>query len=123
MIEKTSTVEQYLASFPKDVRAILQNIRQTIRKVVPAETAEVISYGIPTFKLNGTYVVYYAGFKDHVSIYPVIHNDSALQQEIEPYKAGRGTLHFPLSKPIPYELIEKVAESLLKDNLERTSKS
>lgn len=116
------TIDEYINSFPKEVGEILQTLRQVIKEEVPEGTVEVISYGIPTFKLNGKYVMYFAGFKKHISIYPILHTDEKLRKEIEPYIKGRGTLQFKLDKPLPLPLIRKVVKALLKENLERTSK-
>src|SRR5688500_11117882 len=112
---KVKTIDEYVKSFPDDVRHILQKIRSIIAHEMP--TAEqTISYGIPTFKIDGKYVIYFAGWKKHVSVYPIPTGDRAFQKEIAPYVAGRGTLKFSLDKPIPYELISKVAKhSLLLD--------
>ncbi len=115
-----TTIDEYIKSFPKEVGEILQALRKVIRDEVPADAVETISYGIPTFKLNGKYVVYFAGFKKHISIYPILHTDTELQKEIEPYIKGRGTLQFRLDKPLPIQLIRKVVELLVKENQKRT---
>ena len=107
-------VDAYIQSFPEETREILQKIRQTIREVAPG-TEETISYGIPTFKLNGKYVVYFAGFKDHVSVYPISAADAARIKGVAPYLSGKGTAKFPLNKPIPYELIEQLAALKMHD--------
>jgi uncharacterized protein YdhG (YjbR/CyaY superfamily) len=82
-------------------------------------TEERISYGIPTFTLDGRYVVYFSGWKEHVSVYPIPDADPALAQAIKPYMAGKGTLKFALGKPIPIELIQRVAARLLEQRLAR----
>lgn len=117
-----TTIDEYINSFPKEVGDILQTLRKLIRKEVPDGAVETISYGIPTFKLNGKYVVYFAGFKKHISIYPILHTDEKLRKEIEPYIKGRGTLQFQLDKPLPVSLIRKVVKCLVKENLERVKK-
>jgi uncharacterized protein YdhG (YjbR/CyaY superfamily) len=119
MEAKVTTMDKYISSFPEDHQVILNKIRETIKKTIPDAT-ETISYGIPTFKLNDKYVVYFAGYKHHVSVYPIPRSDASLQAEIEPFEAGKGTLQFPTTKPIPYELIERVTRALLQDNLKRT---
>jgi uncharacterized protein YdhG (YjbR/CyaY superfamily) len=117
-----TTIDEYINSFPKDVKKLLQNLRKVIREEVPKETVETISYGIPTFKLNGKYVVYFAGFKRHISIYPILHTDDKLKKALEPYIKGKGTLQFPLNDPLPLPLIRKVVKILVKENRERSKK-
>lgn len=117
-----NSIDEYINSFPKDVQNILQILRQEIKKEVPEETVETISYGIPTFKLNGKYVVYFAGFKKHISIYPILHAEGEIVKEIEPYIKGRGTLQFQLDKPLPLPLIRKVVKILVKENQGRNGK-
>lgn len=85
-------------------------MRQTIRGVLP-EAEETISYAIPTFKLGGRPVVYFAGYKGHVSVYPIPH-DAPLEERMAPYRAGKGTLRFGLGTPLPTELIEAVVRAL-----------
>lgn len=111
MAVKFASVDEYIGSFPADVQAVLEQIRQRIRGALPA-AQETIRYDIPTFQINGRNVVHFAGWKQHVSVYPVPAGDLALQQQIEPYLAGKGTLKFPLDQPIPYDLIERVAALL-----------
>jgi uncharacterized protein YdhG (YjbR/CyaY superfamily) len=107
MAPKFETVDQYIASFPPDVQTTLQAVRGAMRKAAPG-TEEAISYGIPTFTLDGRYLIYFAGWKRHVSIYPIPEGDKALQRDLEPYKAAKGTLRFPLDKPMPLDLIERL---------------
>ncbi|MBL1073756.1 DUF1801 domain-containing protein [Nocardia sp. 2] len=108
---EVTTVDDYLAGFPDDVRAVLERIRATLHAAVPDGT-EDISYQIPTIRVDGRAVVYLAGWKQHVSVYPVPAGDAAFEEAIAPYRAGRGTLKFPLHKPIPYELIGRMAALL-----------
>jgi uncharacterized protein YdhG (YjbR/CyaY superfamily) len=104
---KFTTVDEYIASFPPETRAVLEKVRRTMRSAAPG-TEETISYGIPTFTLDGRYLIYFAGWKRHVSIYPTPRGDEALQRDIAPYVAEKATLRFPFDKPIPYDLIERV---------------
>ena len=108
---KFETVESYLGSFPDEVQPILEQVRTTIRSAVPAGE-ETISYDIPTVKVDGKPVVYFAGWKHHVSVYPIPEVDEALERELAPFRAAKGTLKFPLDRPIPYELIGKAAAQL-----------
>ena len=103
-----ATVDEYIGSFPDDVRVILEEIRRRIRAAVP-EAAETISYQIPTFTLDGSAFVYFAGWKHHVAVYPIPSGDEAFEGELAPYRAAKGTLKFPLKQPIPFDLIERVA--------------
>lgn len=103
-----ATVDEYIGSFPDDVRIILEEIRRRIRAAVP-EAAETISYQIPTFTLDGSAFVYFAGWKHHVAVYPIPSGDEAFEGELAPYRAAKGTLKFPLKQPIPFDLIERVA--------------
>ena len=111
MPEKLATVDDYIGSYPEEVRIILTAVRRTIHAVIPA-AEETISYQIPTFVLDGKHLVYFAGWQHHLSIYPVP-ADAALAAELAPYRVGRGTLKFPLTAPIPYELIARVVTVLV----------
>jgi uncharacterized protein YdhG (YjbR/CyaY superfamily) len=113
------SVDEYIATHPEDVQAILQRVRSTIRKAVPG-AEEVISYQIPTFKLHGAYVVYFAGWKQHYSLYPATdHLVAAFKDDLVPYKVDKGTIRFPLSQPVPVQLIERIAKFLAKEASER----
>jgi uncharacterized protein YdhG (YjbR/CyaY superfamily) len=109
--EHFNSVEEYIASFPTGMQDILQEIRRRCHSAVP-DAGEVISYGIPTITLDGKYVVYFAGWAHHISVYPLPSGDVDFQAEIAPYRAAKGTLKFPLNKPMPYGLIEKTAALL-----------
>jgi uncharacterized protein YdhG (YjbR/CyaY superfamily) len=113
-----ATVDEYIASFPPEVQRTLEDVRAAIRAVVPG-TEERISYGIPTFSLNGRYVVYFSGWKRHVSVYPIPDADPGLARAIKPFMAGKGTLKFALDEPIPIELIQRVSKRLLDQRLAR----
>jgi uncharacterized protein YdhG (YjbR/CyaY superfamily) len=106
------SVDEYIASFPADVQAVLEQVRGTIHGVV-AGAGEKISYQIPTITLDGKSLVHFSGWKKHISLYPVPAVSDELAAEIQPYLAGKGTLKFPLAKPIPYELIGRLAEAFV----------
>jgi uncharacterized protein YdhG (YjbR/CyaY superfamily) len=109
------SVDEYIATFPEDVQVILQRVRHTIRKAVPGAD-EVISYQIPAYKLRGARVIYFAGWKEHFSLYPA--TDllvKAFKEEIAPYKVSKGTIRFPLSKPVPVKLIERLVKFRAKE--------
>jgi len=103
-----SGIDEYIASFPADVQAVLQEIRRRIRAAVPG-AAETISYRIPAITLNGRRLIYFAAWRHHISVYPVPAGDAAFRQDIGPYLHGKGTVRFPLSQPVPYHLIEQMA--------------
>jgi uncharacterized protein YdhG (YjbR/CyaY superfamily) len=110
--QKFSSVDDYIASFPPDVRDKLQAVREAMRRGAPG-TDEAISYGIPTFKQAGRYVIYFAGWREHISVYPIPELDDALAEEVRPHQSGKGTLKFRLDEPIPYDLIERLAARAL----------
>ena len=111
-------IDAYIAGFPVDVQEVLRQVRSTIRRAAP-DAEETISYAIPTFKLAGKYLVYFAGHRHHVGVYPVPAGDAELAAEMAPYQSGKGTLKFPLDRPIPFDLITKVVKFRAKENLER----
>jgi len=113
------SVDEYIATQPEDVQAILQRVRSAIRKAVPG-AEEVISYQIPAYKLHGGPVLYFAGWKQHFSLYPVTdHVVEAFQADLAPYKVGKGTIRFPLSQPVPVKLIERIVKFRAKEAAER----
>jgi uncharacterized protein YdhG (YjbR/CyaY superfamily) len=111
-------IDEYIAGFSTDVQEILQKIRRTIRNEAP-DAQETISYGIPTFTLNGKYLIYFAAYKKHIALYPVPLGDAKFNEEVSVYQTGKGTLQFPLDKPIPFDLIGKIVKASLKTNLAR----
>ncbi len=113
-------IDEYIAGFPKDVQVILQRVRSTIRKSAP-EAQETIKYRMPTFTLNGN-LVYFAGFKNHVGFYPIPTGISQFSKELSVYKQGRGSVQFPLDKPMPYGLIARIVKFRVKENLAKAKK-
>ena len=106
---KTTTVAAYIAKMPPAARRALKQLRTAIKAAAPGIT-ERISYRIPTFELDGRYLLYIAAFKEHVSVYPVTSGMLARYgKAIAPYRAGKGTLRFPLDAPIPTDLVAKLA--------------
>src|SRR6476661_9644183 len=97
-----TSIDEYISSFPDNVQEILQEMRQTIHRAAP-EAEEAISYQIPTFKLNGN-LVHFAAFKNHIGFYPTSSGIRAFKQELSEYKGGKGSVQFPIEKPMPYEL-------------------
>jgi len=109
------TIDEYIAGFPEDVQEILQKIRQTIREVVPA-AEETIKYQMPTFTLKGN-LVYFAAFKNHIGFYPIPTGIEQFKDELAVYKQGKGSVQFPLDKPIPYDLIRRIVAFRVQENL------
>lgn len=101
--------------YPKDVQNILKKMRQVIRESAP-KAEEEISYRIPTFRLNGN-LVHFAAFKDHISFFPTSSARVAFRKELSKYKGGRGTIQFPIDKPIPYGLVRKIVKFRVRESL------
>lgn len=113
-------IDEYIAGFPDDVQEKLNKIRMTIRKAVPA-AEETISYKIPTFNLKGKYLIYFAAYKKHIALYPAPIGNAEFNEEIAPYESGKGTLQFPLGKPIPFHLIRKIVKYRAKENVAKAA--
>jgi uncharacterized protein YdhG (YjbR/CyaY superfamily) len=110
-------IDEYIAGFPSDVQRILKKIRATIRKVVPG-AKEKISYQMPAFTLNGN-LVYFAAFKKHIGFYPMTTAVKKFRKELAGYAGAKGSVRFPLDKPIPYDLIARIVRFRAKENLAR----
>lgn len=110
-------IDEYIASYPEDVQEILGKIRATIRKAAP-DAGEKISYGMPTFTLKGN-LVHFAAFKKHIGFYPIPSGIEEFKDELSVYKQGKGSVQFPLDEPIPYELISRIVEFRVKENLKK----
>ena len=118
---KTSPVDSYIKRFPEGTIEKLKTIRSIAQDIVPG-AEEVISYGVPTVKLKGKYVVYYAGYKTHIGLYPAPVDHPDFKEDLKPFKSGRATLKFPLDKKLPLQLIKRVIKHLLKENQKRSLK-
>jgi len=110
-------IDEYIAGFPHDVQEILEKIRMTIRKAAPA-AEETIKYQVPTFTLKGN-LVHFAAYKNHIGFYPAPTGIEKFKNELSIYGSGKGTLRFPLDKPIPFGLIGKIVKFRVKETLER----
>ena len=115
------TIDEYIADSPADVQEILEKIRTTIKKAAP-DAEETIRYKMPTFNLKGHYLVYFAAYKKHIGFYPAPIGNAAFKEELSAYESGKGTLQFPLDKPIPFDLITRVVKFRVKENLARAAK-
>lgn len=112
-----TTIDDYIAGFPKDVQVILEDLRATIRKAAP-EAEETINYQIPTFTLNGN-LVHFAAYKNHIGFYPTPSGIAAFKKELSAYEGAKGSVQFPIDKPLPLRLITKIVKFRVKENLER----
>ena len=117
-MKQFSTIDEYIKTFPTNTQSILEKMRQTIKESAP-EAVEAISYQMPTFKLNGKNLVHFAAFKNHIGFYPIPSGIEAFKKELSPYKQGKGSVQFPLDKPIPYDLVEKIVKYRVKENRSR----
>jgi uncharacterized protein YdhG (YjbR/CyaY superfamily) len=113
------TIDGYIARFPENIQVILQKVRQTIREAAP-EAKEVISYQMPAFHQKGN-LVYYAAWKEHIGLYPPISGDEQLEKDVAAYAGPKGNLQFPLDQPIPYELITRIVQHRVKQNLAKAA--
>ena len=114
---KPNTIDDYIASFPKEIQRELELIRKTIKHAAP-DAEEAISYGMPSFKLHGN-LVYFAAFKNHIGLYALPKSNEAFKQELSIYKTGKGSIQFPLDKPMPVDLITKIVRFRVQENLEK----
>lgn len=105
----TQTVDGYFGGFPPDVEALLHRVRDTIRSVAP-DAEEAVKYDMALFRYAGTYL-YVAGWKKHIGMYPIYPAEPELEAEIAPYRAKKDTVQFKYAKPMPYELIARIAEA------------
>jgi uncharacterized protein YdhG (YjbR/CyaY superfamily) len=118
MSAKAKNIDEYLEGFPALTKKMLQQVRATVKKTAP-RAEEVISYSIPACKLNNRILIFFAGWKDHISMYPVPRANQTLQKEISRYQTGKGTLQFPLDKPLPVKFISKIVKLRMKENSEK----
>ena len=118
---KVENIDDYISDFPGETQKYLNEIRELIRKLAP-DSVESISYAIPTFSLNGKYLVYFAGFKNHIGLYPTPVGMEAFKEELLNYKTGKGSVQFPLNKPLPIALITKIVKYQIEQNEIKTKK-
>jgi uncharacterized protein YdhG (YjbR/CyaY superfamily) len=111
---KPKDVDSYIASFPRAVQALLKRVRRAIRAAAP-EASEVISYNIPAYRQNGM-LVYFAGFKHHIGLYPPVRGSAALEKAVAKYAGPKGNLQFPYDDPLPLALITRIVRHKVKQN-------
>ncbi|MEX0966943.1 MAG: DUF1801 domain-containing protein [Bacteroidia bacterium] len=115
------SVDEYISNFPGNVQILLNRIRSIIKEKAP-DSIEGISYGIPGYKTNGKPLVYFAGYKNHIGFYATPSGHEAFIEELSKYKQGKGSIQFPLDKPIPFDLISRMVERRVMENLAKTAK-
>lgn len=115
MEQEFATVDEYIESFEPDVQKCLRDVREAMLNSVP-NAEEKIRYGMPAVILNGRYALHYAAWRNHIGMYPVDRAEEPLESEIAPYRAGKDSVNFPYNKPIPLDLIERIAAFMLKQH-------
>jgi uncharacterized protein YdhG (YjbR/CyaY superfamily) len=118
---KAKTIDEFISHYPTDIQTLLEQIRTTIRKSAPS-AIEKICYGIPTFALNGN-LVHFAAYNKHIGFYPASSGIEAFQNELTGYSCSKGTIQFPLDKPLPLDLIDKIVRFRVQENLSKKRKS
>jgi uncharacterized protein YdhG (YjbR/CyaY superfamily) len=123
MMQRTrfNTIDEYIDTFPKSIQDVLQELRRTIRKAAP-EAEEAISYQIPTFRLSGN-LVHFAAFKNHIGFFPTSSGIRAFKKELSGYELSKGTVRFPMDKPLPLSLVSRIVKFRVKENLAKVKKN
>jgi uncharacterized protein YdhG (YjbR/CyaY superfamily) len=114
--QRYSTIDEYIRIFPPDIQNILEQIREIIHEIVP-EAEETIKYGIPTFTLNGN-LVHFGAYQSHIGFYPTPSAIEAFEKELFPYEHSKGTIRFPIDKPVPFDLLRRMVRFRVKESLE-----
>lgn len=117
---KPTTIDEYIADFPADVQKILQEVRTTIKKAAP-DAQEKISYAMPTFTLKGN-LIHFAAFKNHIGLYPTPNGIEEFKEELSAYNGAKGSVQFPIDKPMPLDLITRIVKFRVKKSLEKPDK-
>lgn len=110
--------DTYIGTFPKETQLVLEQMRATILKAAPG-AEEIISYGMPAFRINGGMLMYFAGYKNHIGLYALPSGNAAFKKELSAYKMGKGSIQFPLDKKLPLALITKIVKFRVQENLEK----
>jgi uncharacterized protein YdhG (YjbR/CyaY superfamily) len=113
-----ASVDDYIASYPEETRTQLARVRTAVRTAVP-DASEKISYGMATFTLDGKPLLYFAGWKNHVGVYPVPSGDEAFEEAIRPYRRAKDTVRFPITRPVPLDLVATIARLCVRRRAER----
>ena len=117
-----NSIDEYIASFPQDIQRIMNQLRETIKAAAP-DGGEKISYNMPTFTLNGKYLVYFAGWKNHIAFYGAPKGNPEFNEDLSAYESGQGTLQFPYEKPMPWDLITKIVKFRVAENQAKTGRN
>ena len=124
MVTVLNSVDEYISSKPKSAQRMLKRVRSAIRRALPSTIEEMISYGLPTYKVHGRPVIYFAGWKEHYSIYPSTDRlVTAFTDQLARYEVSKGTIRFPFSESVPTELIHRIAKFRLKEVTEQQTKA
>lgn len=115
MNKEIKTVDAYISGFPHEVQLLLRKVRAIILEKAP-DAGESITYGMPAYKIFGKPLVYFAGFKNHIGFYATPTGHSRFTTELSPYKQGKGSVQFPLNKPVPFDLIGRIVEFRVAEN-------
>ena len=116
-----NAIDKYIADFPPETQTVLEALRALIKACAPGAT-ETISHAIPTFDLNGKHLVHFAGYARHVGFYPAPSGLEAFKEDLKPYKSGKGSVQFPLGQPLPTDLIRRIVEFRVAENMGKASK-
>ena len=121
MINKKNitSVNDYISSFPEEIQTLLIRFRNIIKEKAP-DAIESISYGMPSYKTHGKPLVYFAGYRSHIGLYATPSGHAQFAEELSKYKSGKGSVQFPIAQQIPFDLIEKIVEFRVKENLIKT---
>ena len=120
-MEKINNIDEYISQFPIETQFKLKSIREFINNNFP-EVSEAMSYGMPTFRLNGN-LVHFAGYKNHLGFYPGSSGVANFLNKLTQYKTSKGAIQFPIDEPIPFELIKEIIEFRVKENLSKVVKT
>lgn len=118
IITKAKDIDEYIAAFPPDVQQVMEQVRTTIKAVEPT-LEEAISYAIPTFKFHNKNLVHFAAFKNHIGFYAAPTGHEAFKKDLSVYKSGKGSVQFPLDKPMPLDLIRRIVQFRVQEVLEK----
>jgi uncharacterized protein YdhG (YjbR/CyaY superfamily) len=115
------SIDEYIAGFPPETQKVLEELRALIKSCAP-DAIETISYAIPTLDLNGRHLVHFAGYERHVGFYPIPSGMEAFEAELKSFKRGKGSVQFPLDRPLPMDLIRRIVEFRVGENMARAAK-
>jgi uncharacterized protein YdhG (YjbR/CyaY superfamily) len=119
-MKQLNEIDQYIASFPEQTRKLLEQLRETIKQAAP-DSEELMSYQMPAYKQNGI-LVYFAAYKNHIGFYPTASGIEAFKQELSSFQWSKGTIQFPLDKPLPLELVTKIVRYRINQRMQKIKK-